>query len=234
MTPQALGFLLSAAAASTALLGWLAVAAKRTWTERGVGIALLLSAAAMLVISVFELIPPALTDAATRGAAVALVLTGFVAVPILGLLLERALPTLGAARSTAVLVVLALTVHNIPEGAVALAATMVSVQAGVIAAIAIGLHNIPEGMAVATTVLAMGGSRKRAFLYTSVTVIGELIGALALLVAGRSMSPGGAALLLAAVAGVMLSLSVTQLIPAGTRLVRGTTAISEPSVAAHT
>lgn len=234
MTPQALGFLLSAAAASAALLGWLAVAAKRTWTDRGVGLALLFSAAAMLVISVFELIPPGLGDPDTRTAAIALLVAGFVAVPVLGVLLERTLPALGAAQSTAVLVMLALTLHNVPEGAVPLAATMVSVRTGVLAAVAIGVHNIPEGMAVSTTVLALGGSRRKAFAYTAVSVVGELIGALALLLAGRSLSPGGATLLLAAVAGVMLALCLTQLIPAGIRLVRGAAGIGTPSVVART
>lgn len=234
MTPQAMGFLLSAAAASAALLGWLAVAAKRTWTDRGVGFALLFSAAAMLVISVFELVPPGLQDPETRANAVVLMLVGFVGVPALGRVLERTLPSLGAAQSTAVLVMLALTLHNVPEGAVPLAATMVSLRVGIITAIAIGLHNIPEGMAVSTTVLAMGGSRRRAFVYTAVSVVGELIGALALLLVGRSMSPSGAAQLLALVAGIMVGLCVTQLIPAGVRLVRGTAAITQPQVVART
>jgi ZIP family zinc transporter len=131
------------------------------------------------------------------------------------------LPSLGAAQSTALLVMVAIALHNIPEGAVPFAATMIGVRAGVITAIAIALHNIPEGMAVSTAVLAMGGTRRRALAYTGVSVLGEVAGALLLLVAGRTLGPTGAAELLAFVAGIMVSLCVTQLIPAGVGLVSG-------------
>jgi ZIP family zinc transporter len=234
MSPEATGFLLSAAAASTALLGWLAVAAKRTWTDRSVGFALLFSAFAMLAISLIELLPPGLRDPSLRNATLLLCTAGFVAVPAMRWLLARALPSLGAAQSTAMLVMLAIALHNIPEGAVPFAATMVSVQAGVITAVAIGLHNIPEGMAVSTAVVAMGGSRRRAFVYTAVSVVGELVGALALLVVGSALSPSGAAGLLAFVAGIMIALCLTQLIPAGLRLVQGNTTVGDPAVVANT
>ena len=232
MTPEATGFLLSAAAASAALLGWLAVAAKRTWTDRSVGAALLFSAAAMLVISLVELLPPGLRDESMRTATLALFGLGFLGVLALRWLLGRTLPALGGAQSTALLVMLAIALHNIPEGAVPFAATMVSVRAGIITAIAIGLHNIPEGMAVSTAVIAMGGSRRRAFAYTAVSVVGELIGALTLLLVGSTLTPTGAAGLLALVAGIMVSLCLTQLIPAGVGLVRGTTSVGDPAVVA--
>jgi ZIP family zinc transporter len=234
VTPEVTGFLLSAAAASAAMLGWALVAAKRTWTDRSVGWALLFSAIAMLAISVIELLPPGLRDPDTRTATMWLFAAGFVAVPILGIALSRLLPSLGSAQSTAVLVMLAIALHNIPEGAVPLAATMVSLSAGVITAVAIALHNIPEGMAVSTAVLAMGGSRRRAFVYTGFSVIGEIGGAVLLLAVGRGLSPSGAAGLLSFVAGVMVSLCITQLIPGGVALLRGSTRITDHLVATDT
>jgi zinc transporter, ZIP family len=221
VTPEATGFLLSAAAASAALLGWVAVAVKRTWTDRNVGFALLFSAAAMLVISLVELLPPGLRDPGLRTATLALFTVGFVAVPGMRWVLARTLPSLGPAQSTALLVMVAIALHNVPEGAVPFAATMIGLRAGIITAIAIALHNIPEGMAVSTAVLAMGGTRRRALAYTGVSVVGELAGALLILVVGRTLSPTGAAELLAVVAGIMVSLCVTQLIPAGMGLVTG-------------
>lgn len=226
------GFLLSAAAASAAMLGWVLVAAKRSWTDRSIGVALLFSAFAMLAISAIELLPPGLRDPDTRTTTILMFAAGFVAVPILGVMLSRLLPSLGGAQSTAVLVMLAIALHNIPEGAVPLAATMVSLSAGVITAVAIALHNIPEGMAVSTAVLAMGGSRRRAFVYTGVSVIGEIAGAALLLAVGRTLSPSGVAGLLSFVAGIMVSLCITQLIPAGVGLIRGSTSVEDRLVAA--
>jgi zinc transporter, ZIP family len=221
VTPEGTGFLLSVAAASAALLGWVAVAAKRTWTDRSVGFALLFSAFAMLTISAVELLPPGLRDPSTRQATLLLVAAGFLAVPALRWLLARLLPSLGPAQGTALLVMVAIALHNVPEGAVPFAATMISLRAGVVTAVAIGLHNIPEGMAVSTAVLAMGGTRRRALVYTGVSVVGEVAGAVIILVVGQALSPAGAAELLAFVAGIMVSLCVTQLIPAGVGLVTG-------------
>jgi len=221
VTPEVTGFLLAVAAASAALLGWVAVAVKRTWTDRSVGFALLFSAAAMLLISLVELLPPGLRDPDLRTATLALFAVGFLAVPGMRWVLARMLPSLGAAQSTALLVMVAIALHNIPEGAVPFAATMISIQAGIITAIAIALHNIPEGMAVSTAVLAMGGTRRRALAYTGVSVLGEVAGALLILIGGRALGPTGAAALLAFVAGIMVSLCLTQLIPAGLGLVTG-------------
>jgi ZIP family zinc transporter len=221
VTPEATGFLLSAAAATAALLGWVAVAAKRTWTDRSVGFALLISAVAMLAISLLELLPPGLRDADLRQGTLLLFTAGFLAVPALNWVLARSLPSLAPGQGTALLVAVAIALHNVPEGTVTMAATTISLQAGLVTAVAIALHNIPEGMAVSTAVLAMGGSRRRALVYTGVSVLGEVAGAAIMLVAGSTLSPSGASQVMSFVAGIMVSLCVTQLIPAGIGLVSG-------------
>ena len=220
MGTQTTAFLLSVAAASTTMLGWVLVAAKRSWTPRHIGVALLLSAAAMLVISLAELLPPGLADPDTRVPALVLFLAGGALVPLLSRALERVVPSLTALQSASMLVMLSIAVHNIPEGTVVFAATLVSVQAGLVTAIAIALHNVPEGMAVATAVLAADGSRRRAAAFTAVSMLGEMLGAVVMLVLGASLSPTGATMVLSAVGGIMVSLSVTQLIPTGVAMVR--------------
>jgi ZIP family zinc transporter len=103
---------------------------------------------------------------------------------------------------------------------VAYAATLVSLELGLVTAAAIALHNIPEGMAVATAVIAAGGSRRRALAATTVAMLGELLGAVLVLALDANLSPDGAVGLLALVAGIMVSLSLTQLVPAGIGLMR--------------
>jgi ZIP family zinc transporter len=220
MDQQTVGYLLAVGAASTTMLGWVAVAAKRTWTPRAMGVALLVSAVAMLTISVTELIPPGVADTSTRTAALALLLVGLALPPVLRALLTRLMPGLPSLAGAAALVAVAIALHNVPEGAVAIAATIVSLQAGVITALALALHNIPEGMAVSTAVLVAGGSRRRAFTLTAVSMVGEIIGATAVLALGATISPGSAAAVLCLVGGVMVALSVTELIPASVRLLR--------------
>lgn len=220
MDQQTAGFLLAVAAAAATMLGWAAVAAKRTWTPRAMGVALLVSAVAMLTVSLVELIPPGLRDPSTRQAALWLLLVGLALVPALRAVLNRLLPGLPALQGAAAMVAVFIALHNVPEGAVTIAATIVSLHAGVITAIALALHNIPEGMAVATAVLAAGGSRRRAFTLTGVSMLGEILGAAAVLVLGTAVSPTSAAALLCLVGGVMVALSVLELIPAAIRLVR--------------
>lgn len=212
-------FFLSAAAASAALLGWVAVGLRRTWSDREVGAALLFSAALMLAISVLELLPPGLRDPRSRVGTLALLAAGALAVPAMQRLLIRRLPGVGTTQSAAILVVLAIGLHNIPEGAVPFTAALRDIRAGLVTALAIGLHNIPEGMAVSTAVLATGGTARRALAYTTVSVAGEIMGAALMLGVGRSLSTAAAAGLLGFVAGIMISLCLTQLIPTGLRLV---------------
>jgi ZIP family zinc transporter len=229
MATEHVALLLAVAAAATTMLGWALVAVKRSWTPRSVGIALLASAAAMVIISVIELLPPGLRDPDTRGLTLLVFAAGVVAVPILSRLLNRWAPLLTPLESTAFLVMLALAIHNIPEGTVVYAATLVGVGTGVVTAIAIGLHNIPEGMAVATSVIAAGGSRRRALAYTSVSMLGELVGVVAMVALGQELSPRGATLVLSLVAGIMASLSLLEIGPAGLRLVRGGPDVATPA-----
>lgn len=80
------------------------------------------------------------------------------------------------------MLILAITIHNIPEGmavgmAFALAGSHPSdanLMSGAIAlAVGIGIQNYPEGMAVALPLLKEGISKKRAFLYGTLSAAVE-------------------------------------------------------------
>lgn len=119
------------------------------------------------------------------------------------------------------MLILAITIHNIPEGmavgmAFALAGSHPSdanLMSGAIAlAVGIGIQNYPEGMAVALPLLKEGISKKRAFLYGTLSAAVEpLFGVIAAIIAGmvQSVMP----LLLAFAAGTMIYVVVEELIP---------------------
>jgi ZIP family zinc transporter len=89
------------------------------------------------------------------------------------------------------LLVLAITLHNIPEGlavgvlfgGVAAGIPEASVAGAVVLAIGIGLQNLPEGIAVAMPLRRMGMSRRKSFLYGQSSALVEpaagVLGALA-------------------------------------------------------
>jgi ZIP family zinc transporter len=122
------------------------------------------------------------------------------------------------------LLVLAITLHNFPEGlavGVAFGATAMgipeaSLAAAVALAIGIGLQNFPEGIAVSMPLRAAGFSRGRAFWYgqlsAAVEPIAGLLGAIAV-VAARPILPFA----LAFAAGAMIFVVIEELVPASQR-----------------
>ncbi|MGD9666611.1 MAG: ZIP family metal transporter [Synergistaceae bacterium] len=117
------------------------------------------------------------------------------------------------------LLVLAITIHNIPEGmAVGVAFGAIGLMpeatmAGAIAlAIGIGLQNFPEGLAVSMPLRREGLSRQKAFLYGQLSAVVEpffaLIGALLVQIA-RPVLPYA----LAYAAGAMIFVVVEEVVP---------------------
>lgn len=121
-----------------------------------------------------------------------------------------------------VLLVLAITLHNIPEGlavgvafgAVAYGLPSASLAGAVTLAIGIGLQNFPEGAAVSIPLRREGVSRKKAFLLGQASGIVEpiagVIGALAV-TSMRPILPYA----LSFAAGAMIYVVVEELIPEG-------------------
>ena len=115
---------------------------------------------------------------------------------------------------TALLVALGLGIHNFPEGVATFASTLHDPRLGGVITLAIAIHNIPEGLAVSIPICAASGDRKRAiwwsFLSGFAEVVGAMIAALFLL---PFLNATLISLVLAGVAGVMVFISLDELIP---------------------
>jgi zinc transporter, ZIP family len=109
---------------------------------------------------------------------------------------------------------IAISVHNFPEGIATFLSAIHDPQIGVAIGIAVALHNIPEGVAVSIPVYYATGSRRKAFLYSFLSGISEPIGALLgyLLLASFASAPV-LGISFAAVAGVMVYISLDELLP---------------------
>lgn len=123
-----------------------------------------------------------------------------------------------------ILMVSAITIHNIPEGlavgvafgAAAAGIPGASIGAALALAIGIGLQNFPEGMAVAAPLRREGVSRLKSFWYGSVSAAVEPVAGVAGAVFVFSMQP----LLpyaLSFAAGAMIFVVVEEVIPASHR-----------------
>jgi ZIP family zinc transporter len=122
------------------------------------------------------------------------------------------------------LLVLAITIHNMPEGlavgvafgAVAAGFGVESLGVAVALAIGIGLQNFPEGMAVSIPLRGEGMSRLRAFWYGQLSAVVEpvagVIGAAAVVLT-RPILPYA----LAFAAGAMIFVVVEEVVPESQR-----------------
>ncbi|GGD23918.1 zinc transporter ZupT [Franconibacter pulveris 1160] len=117
-------------------------------------------------------------------------------------------------RRTALLLTLGISLHNFPEGVATFVTASNNLELGFGIALAVALHNIPEGLAVAGPVYAATGSKRKAVLWAGVSGLAEIVGGvLAWLILGSMVSPVVMASIMAAVAGIMVALSVDELMP---------------------
>ncbi|UCE20405.1 MAG: zinc transporter ZupT [Gemmatimonadota bacterium] len=113
------------------------------------------------------------------------------------------------------LVAVGIGIHNFPEGMATFTGALKDIRLGIALAVAIAIHNIPEGLAVSVPVYAATGSRKKAFLWSFLSGVSEPAGAaLAALVLLPILTPILLGWILAGVAGVMVAISLDELMPA--------------------
>lgn len=109
---------------------------------------------------------------------------------------------------------LAIAIHNFPEGLATFTVALTDPGLGIAIAVAIAIHNIPEGIAVAVPIFYATGSRKKAFLNSFLSGLTEPLGALiGYLILMPFMNEIVFGLLFGAVAGIMVFISIDELIP---------------------
>jgi len=110
---------------------------------------------------------------------------------------------------------LAIGIHNFPEGLATFTAAMADPNLGIAIAVAIAIHNIPEGIAVSVPIFYATGSRRKAFKYSFLSGLSEPVGALVgYLILMPFMGPMLSGIVFASVAGIMVFISLDELLPA--------------------
>ncbi|MCX7561521.1 ZIP family metal transporter [Sulfitobacter sp. F26204] len=227
LSPIALGFYGSLAAGLMTSVGAVPVLFGSTPSRKWRDIYLGFAAGVMLAASFFSLIIPALDVAEIRygdGAIPALIvcvaiLLGMGAVAIMNEVIPHEHFSSGREGPEAAslrrvwLFIIAITIHNAPEGlAVGVAFGADGFAGGFPVALGIGLQNAPEGLAVAVALLGERYSAKRAFSIAALTGLVEpvtgFLGA-AVIVVAQPLLPWG----LAFAAGAMLYVISHEIIP---------------------
>jgi len=125
---------------------------------------------------------------------------------------DEGMSRLRAWRLTLVLM-LSLTAHNFPEGLAVAVSTMSNVHLGTIIMIAIMVHNIPEGLVIAVPAYAAHGSKFQAVMLAAASGFSEPLGALVAVFFLKDISETSLRYCLSFVAGMMIAVSLIELIP---------------------
>ncbi|MCX7908856.1 MAG: zinc transporter ZupT [Ignavibacteria bacterium] len=127
---------------------------------------------------------------------------------------------------TGVLSAFAITVHNFPEGLATFFAALSDPFLGVSIAIAIAIHNVPEGIVVSVPIYYATKSKKKAFVFSFLSGFAEPIGAIVGYILLKSfLSPFLFGIMFSFVAGIMVFISLDELLPTAEKFGEHHTAI---------
>jgi len=121
------------------------------------------------------------------------------------------------------LMLVAIALHNVPEGIAIGAGGSLNFQLGVLLTFMITAHNIPEGMAIAAPLLAGGINKWKAVLFTSLAGATTLLGGFIGLLIGN-ISNLAIALSLSSAGGAMLYIVFGEIMPQSVIMTKGRTA----------
>lgn len=109
---------------------------------------------------------------------------------------------------------LAITIHNFPEGLATFTSALQDTRLGISIAVAVAIHNIPEGIAVSVPIYFATGSRRKAFLYSFLSGLSEPLGAfVGYILLMRFFNEAMFGIIFASVAGIMVYISLDELLP---------------------
>lgn len=109
---------------------------------------------------------------------------------------------------------IAITIHNFPEGLATFTVALTDPQLGISIAVAIALHNIPEGVAVSAPIYKATGSKTKAMLYSFYSGLAEPVGAIVGFLILRSIFNDTLfGIIFSMVAGIMVYISIDELLP---------------------
>lgn len=204
-------------------LGALALITMRKIDARGLGLFIGISAGMMAAAALVSLFLPAMLVDGAAYIAVVAALAGYCLMALLDQTLPHEHPVAGPAMQgqprnrMAKLMVIAIAIHNVPEG-FAVGASMGNGSTGSVGtAFSIGLQNIPEGLIVATALWSIGMRKHWAALLALGTGLVEPLGA-GFGVLFAQAWPMGTPASMALAAGAMAFVVVNEMIPEAVKM----------------
>jgi ZIP family zinc transporter len=224
-------FLTAIAGLSTGIGSLIALLAKKT-NKNFLSVSLGFSAGIMIYVSFMEMMPQALKELSAvyneKTGTLFLIIaffTGIILINLIDFLIPEQINPHEAheveemqkntqLKRAGIMVAISIGIHNFPEGIATFTSALGSLDVAIPITVAIAIHNIPEGIAVAVPIYHATGNRKKAFWYSFLSGLSEPAGALlAFLFLSHFWTPALNGLILAAVSGIMVFISLDELLP---------------------
>ena len=225
MSNTTLAFILTTFAGFSTLIGSLIIFFKFKNEKKLLAGCLSFAAGVMMMISVIDLMPEGIGLLKTKYGLFTTTFLGLGAIILGGItsgLLDYFFPDSvkndnkynSSLYKVGIIAMIAIVIHNIPEGIATFVTTHHNISLGFSLALAISLHNIPEGLSIAVPIYYSTKSKAKALLYTLVSALSEPFGAvITYLFLINYINETVLGLLYFLIAGIMLYISLFELLP---------------------
>lgn len=201
-------FIITLLSGLSTLLGFITVYLK-VGEDKIISYSLFFSSIVMIVISVFNLIPESMQFTNNKLLVSIFIFLGL----MMGNIFDKLLNIDNKLKKVGLISLFALILHNIPEGIITFATSSLNIKLGIGLGFAIALHNIPEGICISIPIYYSTKSYKKSFIYTLIASLSEPLGALIGLLFINYINYNSIGLMYAFIAGLMIYISVFELIP---------------------
>lgn len=224
MNSTTMAFVLTFIAGFSTMLGTIFIFIKSRNHDKIILSSLAFAAGVMITVSITDLVPESISLLNDNLKGTSTIIISFLSV-ILGVIISMLIdyylpdkPTYNVKDKglykVGFISMIAIILHNIPEGIATFIATSSDIILGISLAIAIAMHNIPEGISISVPIYYSTNSKSKALLYTGVSALSEPFGAiLAYLFLRNIMNDIILGILFSLIAGIMLQISFCELIP---------------------
>lgn len=218
MEQSTYAFILSTLAGLSTLLGTIFIFFPTKRKETILISSLSFAAGVMLTVSFSDLIPTSISSLKQVFYSIPSILIGmisFVIGIILSMTIDQKMPEQqNHLKRVGLIAMLAIILHNIPEGIATYLTSSNNMKLGITLTIAIALHNIPEGISISIPIYYATKNKGRAFLYTLISGLSEPFGGIiAALFLSQWITPAMMGILYAIIAGIMTHIALYELLP---------------------
>lgn len=211
------GFLLTTIAGFSTMIGTILVFTRKN--EKILISSLAFAAGVMLCVSLTDLIPESVELISLKYNIVPTILISLIFI-VIGIIvssyinIKLPIENKNGLYKVGIFSMLAIILHNIPEGIATFLASTSDMSLGIALTIAIALHNVPEGISISIPIYYSSNSKKRAILYTLISAFSEPFGALlAYLFLSKIVTDMIMGCIFSVIAGIMIFISMFELLP---------------------